>query len=136
MKKLTELTTFLLDLNLFAAEQLESFVDDLKITPSCRKTQIEGRLIITEMHYTAVLFIERFPHHAVPASLLMAHISSWFIDHDPVRIDPFEFQVIVDVIDEQAADLEIRILFRETVEASENTGGAIQFNGKRYAIDA
>jgi hypothetical protein len=134
MNKLTALTTFLLNLNLFAAEQLESFVDDLTIMPACR-TAAAGQIVVCEMDYTAAFYIERFPHGSTPAPLFFAQISAWLVQNDPDRTDANDFPVTVDILDDSTADLEIRIPFTELVTASETVDGPIAFKTKRYTLD-
>lgn len=134
MIKITALTTFLLNLNLFAAEQLESFVDDLTILPAGRNTAAAGRIVVCEMDYTAALYIERFPHGQIPAALLFAQISAWLLQNDPDRTESNAFPVTVDILDEQTADLEIRIPFTEIVYADADSGGPIDIMGTRYAL--
>jgi hypothetical protein len=135
MTKLTALTTFLLNLNLFAAEQLESFVDDLTIMPACR-TAAAGQIVVCEMDYTAAFYIERFPHGSTPAPLLFAQISAWLLQNDPDRHAGFDFPVNVDILDDSTADLEIRIGFHETSTATQHPSGDILFNGQGYVLDA
>ena len=135
MKQLTALTSFLLNLNLFAAEQLESFVDDLTIMPACRAA-VAGQIVVCEMDYTAAFYIERYPHATHRAELLVAQISAWLLQNDSNRHGGFQFPVVVDVLDDSTADLEIRIPFHEIVTATQNTSGEILFNSQRYTLDA
>ena len=134
MTKLTALTAFLLNLNLFAAENMESFVDDLTVLPAGRNTATNGTIVVCEMDYTAVLFIERYPHASVPAPLLFAQISAWLLQNDPDRTEANTFPVTVDILDDATADLEIRIPFTEIITAEEDTGGPIDIGGTRYAL--
>ena len=135
MTKLTALTSFLLNLNLFAAEQMESLVDDLTIVPACRDA-VAGQIVVCEMDYTAAFYIERYPHAAVPAPLLFAQISAWLLQHDTDRHFGFNYPVTVDVLDASTADLEIRIPFHEIVTATQHPSGEILFNSQRYTLDA
>ena len=136
MVKHATLVSFLLNLNLFAAEQLDPFVDDMTISPAGRPGTAAGQIVICEMDYTAVLFIERYPHAAQPVPLLLAQISAWLKTNDPDRQQGFQFPINVDVLDDATADLEIRIVFHELVTATTNASGAIMLNGSRYALDA
>ena len=135
MIQLTALTSFLLNLNLFAAEQLESFVDDLTILPACRDA-VAGQIVVCEMDYTAAFYIERYPHATHRAELLVAQISAWLLQNDSNRHVGFQFPVVVDVLDDSTADLEIRIPFHETVTATQHPSGEILFNSQRYTLDA
>lgn len=135
MIQLTALTSFLLNLNLFAAEQLESFVDDLTILPACRSA-VAGQIVVCEMDYTAAFYIERYPHATHRAELLVAQISAWLLQNDSNRHFGFQFPVVVDVLDDSTADLEIRIPFHEIVTATQHPSGEILFNSQRYTLDA
>jgi len=134
MKKIADLHAFILALDLVAAEQLDSYVDDLRIVPAARPTGTAGQIIITEKHYTATFFIERYPHGRTSEDVLLAQICAWLIENDPTRTDPIEFPVIVDVHDAQTANLEFGIVFEEWVLAVENVAGPITVNGKKYAL--
>lgn len=135
MKQLSALTAFLLNLELFAAEQLESFVDDLTILPACRDA-VAGQIVVCEMDYTAAFYIERYPHATHRAELLVAQIGAWLLQNDSNRHGGFQFPVVVDVLDASTADLEIRIPFHEVVTATQHPSGEILFNSQRYTLDA
>jgi hypothetical protein len=134
MQKIAALHSFILGLDLFAAEQLESYVDDLQIVPAGRPNGTPGQIIITEKHYTATFYIERFPHGQISEDRLLAQISAWLIENDSTRTDPLEFPLIVDVLDTETANLEFGIQFEEFVIAAEDPAGSIQLNGKKYAL--
>lgn len=136
MTKLSALTTFLLNLNLFAAEQLDAFVDDLNVIPSGRSTATAGQIVACEMDYTAVIYIERYPHAANPAQHLMAQISAWLLDNDGERTTGYQYPINVDILDAATADLEIRIPFHEVVTAHTDIAGAMTLNGTRYTVNA
>lgn len=136
MTKLSALTTFLLNLELFAAEQLESLVDDLTILPACRASSVAGQIVVCEMDYTAAFYIERYPHATHRAELLVAQISAWLLQNDSNRSGGFVFPVVVDVLDAATADLEIRIPFHELVTATQALDGPILFDSQRYTLDA
>lgn len=135
MHKLGALTLFLLNLDLFAAENMESFVDDLTVIPAGRPGTA-GQIVVCEMDYTAVFYIERYPHQANPAEILIAQISAWLLQNDQDRTAGYNFPVTVDVLDASTADLELRIPFHEIVTASAQTGGELTFNNLAYSIDA
>lgn len=135
MTKISALTVFLLNLDLFAAENMESFVDDLTVIPAGRPGTA-GQIVVCEMDYTAVFYIERYPHRANPAEILIAQISAWLLQNDQDRTAGYTFPVTVDVLDASTADLELRIPFHEIVTASAQPGGALTFNNLAYSIDA
>ena len=134
MQKIAALHAFIAGLNLVAAEQIDSAVDDLSIIPSGRPAVIAGQLIIAEQHYTASFFIERYPHGQIPAELLFAQISAWLLQNDTGRLEPVEFPMIVDVLDAQTANLEFGIPFTELVTGIPDPAGSIVINGSGYRL--
>jgi hypothetical protein len=134
MKKIADLHAFILSLDLFAAEQLDSYIDDLTVTPSWRNGPQPSTKIAAVMDYTATYFIERYPHHAVPAELLIAQISAWLLTHDADNLNPFTYGVNVDVLDASTADLEFGIGFSEDVVVIEDLSGPIEMDGTRYRL--
>ncbi len=134
MQKIKDLHAFIIGLNLFAAEQMDSFVDDLVITPAFRGTGVLNEVVAAEKDYTAMFFIERYPHKLVSPDQLLAQISAWLIENDPYRTDIVAFPMIVEVNDSETADLEFGISFNEWILAKEDPAGAIVFNNTRYAL--
>ena len=134
MKKIADLHQFIASLNLVAAEQIDSDVDDLTITPACRETGIIGQLIIAEKDYTATFFIERYPHGRISEDALLAQISVWLIENDTARIEPIHFSLIIQVLDAQTANLEFGIVFNEPIVAVETVDGPLTINNKQYAL--
>ena len=134
MTKISQLHQFILNLNLFAAEQMDSFIDDLTVTPACRPTSIAGELLIAEKDYTATFFIERYPHGLVSADQLIAHICTWLIENDPNRLKPVIFDIVVDVLDSATANLEFRVVFYEQILATETPGGSLQYQNGGYVL--
>ncbi|MGJ0489607.1 phage tail protein [Methylobacter sp.] len=134
MKKIADLHAFILSLDLVAAEQIDSYVDDLVIVPSGRPAPTAGQIIIAEKRYTATFNIERYPHGQISEDALLAQIAAWLIENDTTRTDPIEFPLIVDVHDAQTANLEFGITFEEWILAAEDVAGPITANGKQYAL--
>ena len=134
MQKITALHTFIANLNLVAAEQIDSAVDELTIIPSGRPGTIAGQLVIAEKHYTASFFIERYPHGKVSVNQLFAQISAWLLENDTGRLEPVEFEMIVDVLDAQTANLEFGIPFTELVIGIPYATGTIVIKGVKYKL--
>ena len=134
MQKIAALHSFLAGLNLVAAEQIDSAVDDLTIIPSGRRAATAGQITIAEQHYTASFFIERYPHGQVPAELLFAQISAWLLQNDTGRTEPIEFPVIVDVLDAQTANLEFGIPFTEEITGIPFSSGPVVINSTHYKL--
>ncbi len=134
MQKITDLRAFIVNLDMVAAEQIDSFVDDLVVTPAMRESGVASQLIAAEISYSAMFFIERYPYAKKPANELFAQIAAWLIQNDTSRTDPVEFPVIVDVNDHETADLEFGILFRENINILADAGGPIVVDGTHYKL--
>jgi hypothetical protein len=134
MKKIKALHEFLVGLDLFAAEQMDSFVDQLTISPACRQCATPGQLVVAEQDYTATFYIERYPHALHPAEYLVAQLSVWLLQHDPERLDKKQIAVTVEVLDSSTASIEFSIEFNELVYAQAQANGGIVFNNIAYAL--
>jgi len=134
MQKIALLHDFIISLNLFAPEQMESVIDDLTVIPACRPNGTAGELVIAEKDYTATFFIERYPHGQVSEDKLLAQISAWLVQNDADRTIPFDFSLNIEVMDTQIADLEFGIPFTELIIAQEDEAGEILFNAVRYTL--
>lgn len=134
MQKIAALHSFIAGLNLGAAEDINSDVDDLTLIPSGRPAAIAGQIIIAEQHYTASFFIERYPHGQVSPQLLFAHISAWLLANDTERTEPVEFTMIIDVLDAQTANLEFGIPFTELITLIPDAAGLISIDGVKYRL--
>ena len=134
MQKITDLRAFIIGLDLVAAEQIESFVDDLVVTPALRNTAAADEIVAAELHYFAMFYIERYPYAKKPAAELLAQISAWLIQNDTGRTDPVEFPVNVEINDYETADLEFGILFRENIRIKAEASGSIVVDGVNYKL--
>jgi len=134
MQKLAALHAFIENLNLFAAEQMESVADEVVITPACRGTGVQGEIVVLEKKYDAVFFIERYPHGKVSEDILLANISIWLLENDADRQESMTFELNVEVLDNQTANIEFAIAFDEQVLANESVGGALVFLSKEYQL--
>jgi len=139
MKQLAAFMVFLTELDLVAAEQITSYVDKVQLLPSGKikgATVSPDTCVICRQKYTAMIDIERFPHAVHSPALLFAHVSGWLIDHDKNRYDLTDSQpeIIVDVLDEQTADVLIEIEFVEEVLLVSDNSGAIALAGKQWRL--
>lgn len=135
MKQLSAITNFLVELNLVAAEQIDSWVENPQVIVT-GTFKGANSLVIHQQKYTALIAIERYPHRKIPVELLLAQISAWLIENDGERADYEDAKITTDVeiMDDETADIEIGIDFIEEVEIVEYPGGPIQLNGKRYQL--
>lgn len=148
MKRIVQLHPFLVGLAIVAAEKIDSFIDE-------GETEIIGcydpeycasydEIAVSITRYTATFFIAHFPQKRKSADLLFAQISAWLINQDLVNtaIQPDDatfvgnkFSWNVDILNDDAANIEIRIPFREVVIASAADNGEIELDGKRYSLN-
>lgn len=136
MKQLIAISEFLIGLNLVAAEQIDPWADQMKITPA-GTSKGAGGTIIFRNEYVAVIFIERYPHKVHSPNLLWAHISAWLMDNDGDRFDQRDasIKIEVDILDDETADVMISIDFIEEVGIVEDSGGDIRLDGKYWRLD-
>ncbi len=135
MQKLALLTSFLVNLDLVAAEQIDTWVENPKVLPS-GKMMGNGQLILCRQTYDAVISIERYPHHRHPAELLFAQVCAWLIENDTDRDEIAAPDTDVDVLDNYVADVEMTISFEEDIAVVEDENGPIHFQEKRYRLAA
>jgi hypothetical protein len=134
MRKIKELHAFLLSLNLFAAEQMDSAVDNLTVTPCCRPHTVPGQLVVAEKDYTAAFLIERYPHHLRSDDELIAPLSVFLLNHDPERTEKVVFKMDIDLLDNETANIVFSILYTELVLAEEDSNGSLLINNLRYKL--
>ncbi|MCX2834463.1 phage tail protein [Microbulbifer thermotolerans] len=131
LEKLKGITAHLLDANLVAAEQLDSWMENGQLETASKS--LGNGLRVCRQSYDAVIQIERY---AGDPALLFALVTTWLMEHDSERVDlelP-EPDVDIDVIDERVADVEITIRFTEDVDLVEDGSGPISYRGKRWAV--
>jgi hypothetical protein len=136
-RKIADLRHYLVDLNLVAVEQIDSFVDEPKIIPSGQiiSNGIEQSIVLYEYEYEASFFIERYPFKRHPPERLFGHVSAWLIVNDGDREQIATPTINVDVNDDSTADIEITISFREDVTAIEDAEGEFLIGSKRYRLE-
>lgn len=135
MKQLIALSEFLIGLNLFDANDFDSWAENPDLQPSSKDFG-NGAFETCRHTYKAVFYIERFPHKRHDPALLYAHLTTWLQQNDVDRFDRSEAKVIIDVavLDAQSVELTIEIDFAETVTIKEDPSGSITFNGKTYGL--
>lgn len=133
MIKIKQLTAFLINLDLVAAESIESFVDDPKIIPSGKMISHDS-IVLYRQEYTASFFIDDYPHQEHPAELLFGHFCAWLINNDSDRKEIAEPKIDVEILDNGAANIEVSIDFEEDVLAIADPAGPIELKGMHYRI--
>jgi len=129
MNKLRALTQYLIGRQLVAAEQLDSFAEQVSLT-LIWKPDHDG-LHMADMRYRAVVLLERLADHP---GRLMALLGSWLETHDQDRDGLPEPTFDVEQLDPDLADVEITVEFIEPLYLTEDAQGEIEAFGKRWAF--
>ncbi|WP_267269641.1 phage tail protein [Pseudomonas protegens] len=129
MNKLRALTTFLIDRQLVAPEQVDSFAEQVNLDLFW-KSGAKG-LHMGDMRYRAVLVLERF---AETPALLMALVGSWLETHDPDRDDLPAPAFVIEQLDNDLADVELTLEFIEPQHLAEDPNGSIDAFGKKWGL--
>ncbi|MFJ3412323.1 phage tail protein [Pseudomonas protegens] len=129
MNKLRALTTFLIDRQLVAPEQVDSFAEQVNLDLFWKNGAMG--LHMGDMRYRAVLVLERFAEN--PA-LLMALVGSWLETHDPDRDDLPAPAFVIEQLDSDLADVELTLEFIEPQHLAEDPNGSIDAFGKKWGL--
>ena len=135
MKYIKDITAFITNLNLVAAENIDAWVEDPKVEPRA-KDMGQDSILLYRQTYNAVISIERFPHKKTPVELLFGHVAAWLMNADlPEHDDLPVTSNDVDVLDAESADIELTFEFIEDVYAVVDPDGPISLNGQQYRLD-
>lgn len=122
MKQLKALSDHLRDLQLIDDDRFDSWAEQGSLEPSGRKV-VDGFEPVTlayRLQYTAVLSWEGFTHDAYQ---LFAEVVQWLTlneyDFDDLGMPSFD----VELVDNEAADIELTISFEEAVYTQETDDG-------------
>lgn len=129
MIKLQTLTRYLLDRNLVAPEQLDSWTDQVQLE-LIWKPDVQG-MRMGDMNYSATIVIERFADH--PARL-MALVGSWLESHDQDRDGLPSVVFDVTMLDNDLADVDVKLQFSEPQYLTEDPAGEIEAFGQTWAF--
>ncbi|MCX4187173.1 phage tail protein [Methylophaga sp. OBS4] len=134
MIKLAALRAFLVELDLVAVENIDSWAENIRFEGVCK--DLGNGMVLFRQQYDAVISIERFPHTRHPVELLFGQLCAWLIDNDAEREDQGVDQPTVDadILDNHTADLDITIPFIEDVEVVPDENGLISINGQKYML--
>lgn len=129
MIKLKALTAYLLERQLVAAEQLDSWTDQVQLE-LIWKPHTQG-MHMGDMKYGATISIERFAD--LPARLF-ALVGSWLESHDQDRDGLPNAMFDVVMLDNDLADVDITLQFTEAQYLAEDPAGEIQAFGKTWSF--
>lgn len=131
LEKMQALATFLIDQNLFAAEQFDYWMENGANDYVSKK--IGDGFLICRFRYDAVFSIERYSDSA---DLFLVLLSVWLMDNDASRNDPELPMPEVDVtpLDDHTVDLEVKVAFEENITIKPDDEGKVVWGGKRYSV--
>lgn len=129
MIKLQALTAYLIDRQLVAPEQLDSWTDQVNLE-LVWKPDTKG-MHMGDMNYSATIVLERFADN--PARL-MALVGSWLENNDQDR-DGLPATVFdITMLDNDLAAVDIKLQFSEPQYLTEDPDGEIEAFGQTWAF--
>ena len=129
MIKLRALTAYLIQRRLVAPEQLDSWTDQVNLE-LVWKPDTKG-MHMGDMNYSATIVLERFADN--PARL-MALVGSWLENNDEDR-DGLPATVFdITMLDNDLADVDIKLQFSEPQYLTEDPDGEIEAFGQTWAF--
>ena len=129
MIKLQALTAYLIERQLVAPEQLDSWTDQVQLE-LVWKPDTKG-MRMGDMNYSATIVLERFADN--PARL-MALVGSWLENNDEDR-DGLPATVFdITMLDNDLADVDIKLQFSEPQYLTEDPDGEIEAFGQTWAF--
>ena len=129
MIKLQALTAYLIERQLVAPEQLDSWTDQVQLE-LVWKPDTKG-MRKGDMNYSATIVLERFADN--PARL-MALVGSWLENNDEDR-DGLPATVFdITMLDNDLADVDIKLQFSEPQYLTEDPDGEIEAFGQTWAF--
>ncbi|MGV5493851.1 phage tail protein [Pseudomonas sp. XP2] len=129
MIKLQALTRYLIERQLVQPEQLDSWTDQVQMDLVWKPG--ENGLHMGDMQYTATIAIERFADHPVR---LFALVGSWLEENDQDREDLPSVTFEVTMLDNDLADVDIKVQFIEPQHLVEDAAGEIKVLGRTWTL--
>ena len=129
MIKLRALTAYLIQSRLVATEQLDSWTDQVQLE-LIWKPDVDG-MHMGDMNYSATIVLERFADN--PARL-MALVGSWLENNDDDRDGLAATVFDITMLDNDLADVDIKLQFSEPQYLTEDPTGEIEAFGQTWAF--
>ena len=129
MTKLKALTAYLIERQLVAPEQLDSWTDQVNLALIWKPG--EQGMHMGDMNYTATIVLERFADHP---GRLMALVGSWLETNDDDRDDLQPAVFDITMLDDDLADVDIKLEFTEPQYLAEDRDGEIIAYGKTWSF--
>jgi hypothetical protein len=127
--KLQALTAYLIERQLVAPEQLDSWTDQVQLE-LVWKPDTKG-MRMGDMNYSATIVLERFADN--PARL-MALVGSWLENNDEDRDGLTATVFDITMLDNDLADVDIKLQFSEPQYLTEDPTGEIEAFGQTWAF--
>jgi hypothetical protein len=127
--KLQALTAYLIERQLVAPEQLDSWTDQVNLE-LVWKPDTKG-MHMGDMNYSATIVLERFADN--PARL-MALVGSWLENNDEDRDGLAATVFDITMLDNDLADVDIKLQFSEPQYLAEDPDGEIEAFGQTWAF--
>lgn len=129
MIKLQALTRYLIERQMVMPEQLDSWTDQVQMELVWKPG--EQGMHMGDMQYTATIAIERFADQPVR---LFALVGSWLEENDPDREDLPSVTFEVTMLDNDLADVDIKVQFIEPQHLVEDPGGEFKVLGRTWSL--
>lgn len=129
MIKLRALTTYLINRQLVATEQLDSWTDQVSLELIWKPDV--GGMRMGDMRYSATIALERFADHP---GRLMALVGSWLESYDQIRDDLPAPKFEITMLDNDLADVDMTLEFVEPQYLAEDAAGEIEAFGKTWSF--
>jgi hypothetical protein len=127
--KLQALTAYLIERRLVAPEQLDSWTDQVQLELDW-KPDTKG-MHMGDMNYSATIVLERFADN--PARL-MALVGGWLENNDEDRNGLPATVFDITMLDNDLADVDIKLQFSEPQYLTEDPTGEIETFGKTWSF--
>jgi hypothetical protein len=133
LEKMQALANYLRSRNIFAAEQLDYWMENGTANFSAKK--VGQGILLCRFQYDAVFSVERYSNNP---DLFLAIFCCWLQDHDGSRSDDDLAMPSIDVtpMNDSTTDIEVKLQFIEEITAVEDANGELEFNGKRWQLQS
>lgn len=129
MIKLQALTRYLIERQLVLPEQLDSWTDQVQMELIWKPG--EQGMHMGDMRYTATIVVERFADQPVR---LFALVGSWLEENDKDREGLPAVTFEVTMLDNDLADVDIKVQFIEPQHLVEDAAGEIKVLGRTWTL--
>ena len=129
MIKLQALTAYLIERQLVMPEQLDSWTDQVQLE-LIWKDDVNG-MHMGDMNYSATIVLERFADHP---GRLMALVGSWLENNDQDRDGLPGALFDITMLDDDLADVDIKLQFTEPQYLAEDPAGEITAFKKTWSF--